>query len=157
MFFFIKYIYFLKKKNFFAEKKNYRFFELFQIGISGIVVLETRHTFQMVTQEDRFVGKWVSPRSSGGNSNFARPHRKANLRKRDLPAFFSKNNAITIPGSTTRVTPEHRCNVFFSRKCWHRPHPRRFPFPWGLRGPAGIQIQIFSNSKEGLRLPIHPW
>uniref|UniRef100_A0A1I7URJ2 Ribonuclease P protein subunit p29 n=1 Tax=Caenorhabditis tropicalis TaxID=1561998 RepID=A0A1I7URJ2_9PELO len=26
-----------------------------QIGISGIVVLETRHTFQMVTQEDRFV------------------------------------------------------------------------------------------------------
>lgn len=26
-----------------------------QIGISGIVVLETRHTFQMVTQDDRFV------------------------------------------------------------------------------------------------------
>uniref|UniRef100_A0A8R1HQW6 Ribonuclease P protein subunit p29 n=1 Tax=Caenorhabditis japonica TaxID=281687 RepID=A0A8R1HQW6_CAEJA len=26
-----------------------------QIGISGIVILETRHTFQMVTQDDRFV------------------------------------------------------------------------------------------------------
>ncbi|EFP03018.1 hypothetical protein CRE_28610 [Caenorhabditis remanei] len=26
-----------------------------QIGVSGIVVLETRHTFQMVTQDDRFV------------------------------------------------------------------------------------------------------
>ena len=35
------------------------------VGLTGIVLMETRHTFQMVTKEDKYLGSFFCLRSKG--------------------------------------------------------------------------------------------
>ena len=30
-----------------------------QVGLSGIVVEESKHTFQLITRSDRLIGEWI--------------------------------------------------------------------------------------------------